>query len=252
MFEDALFGHAKGAFTGANREVPGLLAEANGGTLFLDEISGLSLACQVKMLRAIELGAFRPVGATRDRVSDFRVVAASNEDLVALVERQRFRGDLLHRLGGMVLEVPPLSEHSDDIPELVEHFLRAMCSHAGITSAALSRLLKHSWPGNIRELRHTVERAFVLADGGEVTFEAVAAALERSSVPGLKRCVDDFAKNCMLNLLEECRWNTDKVATSLGVHRATVYRRMERLGIEPRERDSALIVRRDDRLMELA
>src|SRR5689334_2690200 len=123
VFEDALFGHVKGAFTGAMRDVAGYLAEANGGSLFLDEINGLPLASQAKLLRASVTGLFRPVGAQRDRTSDFRLIAATNDDLASAVAAGSFRRDLLYRLSGLTISVPALSARLDDLPELVQHFL---------------------------------------------------------------------------------------------------------------------------------
>lgn len=256
MFEDTLFGHVKGAFTGATQDAPGLLAEANGGTLFLDEISGLLLASQVKLLRAIELGTYRPVGGARDRTSEFRVVAASNEDLLALVAAGRFRADLLHRLGGVVVTVPSLLEHPDDIPELVRHFVRELSGREDciITDAAFLKLAEHTWPGNVRELRHTIERALVLS-GTRITRESVSAALHGGASSASPERQDGFARSRLLRLLEECSWDTDSAAVSLGVHRATIYRRMERLGIQPRAREGLLGAREDrqgERAIELA
>ena len=127
MFEDALFGHVKGAYTGALGESLGFLREANGGTAFFDEISGLPLPLQAKLLRAIETGVFRPIGASRDAMSEFRTVAATNEQLRELVAAGRFREDLMHRLSGITVRMPTLAERVDDIPELVRHFLAPSC-----------------------------------------------------------------------------------------------------------------------------
>lgn len=231
MFEDTLFGHVRGAFTGAGSDSIGMMAEANGGTLFLDEISGLPLLSQAKLLRALETGTFRPVGAARDRVSDFRVIAATNEDLGLLARSGKFRSDLLHRLGGMVLRVPPLRDRLEDLPELATFFLRQMTIRAEITDGAVRVLAAHAWPGNVRELRHTIERAAVIASGTRITSDVARAALsvvEESR--GATSARSDETRH-LTDLLDRHGWNTAVVARHLNVHRATVYRRMERLGI---------------------
>lgn len=239
MFEDTLFGHVHGAFTGATSEMAGVMAEANGGTLFLDEISALPLSSQAKLLRAIDAGVFRPVGAPRDRVSDFRIIAATNESLSQLVATGHFRSDLLHRLGGVVFQIPSLRERIEDIPELVDHFLARIGSadRCILTGEALRQLAEHRWSGNVRELRHAVERISVLAQGASVTREVVRAALESSpdaSSPAAVHHTDEARQ--FVGVLDQHGWNTAEVARQLGVHRATIYRRMERLGIPLSER----------------
>src|SRR4051812_33808831 len=166
MFEDALFGHVKGAYTGAVSESLGFLREANGGTAFFDEISGLPLPLQAKLLRAIETGVFRPIGAPRDVRSEFRPVAATNESLGALVEHARFRADLKHRLSGIVLRIPSLAERIDDIPELARHFARCATGvHVAISPDALLHLQDTPWPGNVRELKQVVDASVAFARG---------------------------------------------------------------------------------------
>jgi len=155
MFEDALFGHVRGAFTGAVSDSPGLLRKADQGTAFFDEISVLAAGMQVKLLRAIETGAFRAVGGCRDARSDFRVVA-TNEPLDALVATGRFRAELAHRIGGIVIHLPSLAERAEDVPVLVRHFLRTG-NGVGVHDSALRLLEEHPWPGNVRELRQVVE-----------------------------------------------------------------------------------------------
>jgi DNA-binding NtrC family response regulator len=234
MFEDALFGHVRGAYTGAVQNAPGYLAEANGGTLFLDEISGLPPASQAKLLRAIETKEFRPVGGNADRRSDFRVVAASNESLAALVEAGRFRRDLSHRLGGIRLAVPALRERAEDIPTLVHRF-SAQCAIAGaepvrFSESALRRLQAYDWPGNVRELRYIVEAASALASGPTVGADDVAPFLGvRMGTPPKRATYHDLQ---LLTHLEQSAWNINEAARRLGVHRATVYRRLKRLQVE--------------------
>jgi DNA-binding NtrC family response regulator len=234
MVEDTLFGHVRGAFTGAASDSAGYLAEANGGTLFLDEIGGLQPASQLKLLRALELGSFRPVGASRDRVSRFRTVAATNEDLVELVEERRFRLDLLHRLSGVVLRTPPLRDRPDDIPELAEFFRSEFdpaIRPASIGSAAINRLREHRWPGNVRELRHVIRRACVFEERDEIGVAAVQRAIAGDPAGSPAAYSQGFPERRLRELLEECAWDTARAASELGVHRATVYRRMERMGI---------------------
>jgi DNA-binding NtrC family response regulator len=235
MFEDALFGHVRGAFTGASAEHAGYLAEANGGTLFLDEIGGAGLAAQAKLLRAIETASFRPVGAACDRVSDFRTIAAANEPLHALVGEGRFREDLFHRLAGVVLDVPPLSARPEDIAALSQHFLAAFRPHdtPTLTVSAIDRLSQHAWPGNVRELKHTVERAAILARSPRVDRDAVEQAIGTpDNLPQpTTEAPASVEREQLLRILIESGWDTAIAAERLGIHRATVYRRMRALGI---------------------
>ena len=232
MFEDAVFGHVRGAFTGAVTDAPGYLLEADLGTAFLDEIGGLALHSQVKLLRAIERGEFRPVGGRHDRHSDFRLVTATNEPLATLVDAGRFRRDLAHRLGGLVIDVPSLSARRSDIPLLVAHLLRrAQVDNAAweLTEGAASMLMEHDWPGNVRELTFVVERLLFCAHGTRITRAAVRDALGApAEIPGE---MDSFERRRLTALLVEHRWDTVQVARRLGVNRATVYRRMKKASI---------------------
>jgi two-component system NtrC family response regulator len=236
MFEDALFGHVRGAYTGALTESAGLLREANGGSAFFDEISGLPHAQQTKLLRAIETGVFRPIGSPRDVHSDFRPVAATNEDLPALVADGRFRADLLHRLSGIVLTVPPLRERVDDIPILALHFARLLNPSASLTAGAERLLQERAWPGNVRELRQVIESAMIFA-GTVLDVDAIETALRhRSVVPApAEPAPSARERDELVALLEDAGWNTRRLARTLGIHRATVYRRAKRLGIRLRE-----------------
>jgi DNA-binding NtrC family response regulator len=237
MFEDALFGHVRGAYTGAATESLGFLREANGGTAFFDEISGLPLGLQAKLLRAIETGVFRPIGATRDARSDFRVVAATNERLAGLVERGSFRADLRHRLSGIVLAVPSLADRIDDIPHLARHFARQPGFHAAaraIDEPAMRLLMDLPWPGNIRELKQVVESAAVFAKAA-IDVDAIRRALaHRSSGDGdgdINVHDDPRGRGDLVDALRDASWDVERAAIRLGMHRATLYRRMKRLGI---------------------
>lgn len=232
MFEDAMFGHVRGAFTGAAMDAPGYLLEAHCGTAFLDEIGALPLGSQVKLLRALETREFRPVGARRDRYSDFRIIAATNEPLATLVRAGRFRPDLAHRLGGLVLDVPPLSERRSDIPLLVTHLVnRATAGRAEweVSEGALAMLMDHDWTGNVRELSFVVDRVLILSSTPRVTRAAVAEAIGVSRTAA--RESDSFERRRLMTLLIEYGWDTLAVAAELSVNRATVYRRMKRLSI---------------------
>jgi DNA-binding NtrC family response regulator len=232
MFEDALFGHVRGAFTGAINSAPGYLREANQGTAFFDEIGGLSLGAQAKLLRAIETRAFRPVGARDDARSDFRMIAAANEDIWSLERAGRFRSDLAHRLSSFVIRVPALRDHAEDIPLLALSFLREF---GGQTEASLGRdasrvLTSYDWPGNVRELRHVVRSAMILGGTGDLRAEDVREALSWMAPRSAVSPVRSLADRRFMDVLELCRGDTDEAARHLGVHRTTIYRRMKRMG----------------------
>jgi DNA-binding NtrC family response regulator len=234
MFEDALFGHTRGAYTGASSDSLGFLREAHGGTLFLDEISGLPVPLQAKLLRAIETGVFRPIGASRDSQSDFRTIAATNESLDDLVVHGRFRADLAHRLRGVVLTVPPLRERVDDIPLLVEHFVRrGDVNRTVVMREAMEMLQQRNWPGNVRELKQVVEAAAVFG-GDVINADAIVLALANRTrtTDSADRSRELVARRDFVAVLERVKWDTGRAAEALGVHRATIYRKMKRLGIE--------------------
>ena len=233
MFEDALFGHVKGAFTGAASESAGYLAEANGGTLFLDEIAGLEMSAQAKLLRAIEIGIFRPVGAKMDRRSDFRVVSASNDVLEKEARHGRFRLDLLQRMSGVVIPMPPLTERPDDIPLLADHLLsrtRRAQAMPRLTDGALRLLQEHSWPGNIRELQQVLERASAFATTPYLKRQDIEDALRSGSFSSTPTA-DARERQRLLSVLVASGWDTRTAAGTLEMHRGTLYRHMKRLGI---------------------
>ncbi|MDB4878549.1 MAG: acetoacetate metabolism regulatory protein AtoC [Gemmatimonadetes bacterium] len=235
MFEDALFGHARGAFTGAVGETLGFLREANGGSAFFDEIGGLAAPMQAKLLRALESGVFRPIGASRDAQSDFRTIAATNERVVDLVAAGRLRADLAHRLSGIVLSVPALAERVDDIPILAEYFAaRARQNRPVSVTRRANRLLQErTWSGNVRELKQVVDAAMVFAsDVLDIDSLDVALAHRSSGGSPVRADVIPGERRLFEQVLERAGWDTERVAAGLGVHRATVYRRIKRLGIE--------------------
>ncbi len=229
MFEDALFGHVRGAYTGALNEAPGFLVEAHRGTAFFDEIGGLHLGLQAKLLRAIETGEFRPIGGKCDAQSDFRVVAATNEGINQLVANRRVRADLAHRIGAVVLQVPSLEQRLCDIPLLVRHFLdRAGRPQLTVAAEAMRELQQHHWPGNVRELKQVVEWAGVMATT-TLTADTVRAAMRHRSQPGALSDRAQTERGALREVLNRHSWNTETAARELGVHRATLYRRMKQL-----------------------
>ena len=237
-FESSIFGHTRGGFTGALEDVPGYLAEADRGTTFFDEISSLPLSAQPKLLRAVETRSFRPVGARCDKRSDFRLVAASNENLAQLVGEGRFRADLYHRLHALPVRVPPLIDHLEDIPVLARHFACPLASGAilHVTDAAIDRLRDHAWPGNVRELRNVVEFAVALTDGASVGASEVSRALDAAAVVAP---LDDCARmrHHVVSVIADCGGDIAQVAERLGLHPSNVYRLLRRMGVEtPRRR----------------
>jgi DNA-binding NtrC family response regulator len=192
LVESILFGHEKGAFTGATEKHIGKFQEAHGGTLFLDEVGELPLDAQVKLLRALQEGEVDPVGGKRPIRVDFRLISATNRDLIALVKEGRFREDLYYRLNVFPIRVPPLRERREDIPELVRHFTARFAAEErksglrGVAPETLQLLMRHNWPGNIRQLENAVFRAVVLADGPQLTpdeFPQIAAQIEGGPPP---------------------------------------------------------------------
>jgi two-component system NtrC family response regulator len=208
----------------------GFLREANGGTAFFDEISGLPLPLQAKLLRAIETGVFRPIGAARDARSDFRPIAATNDDLSELVREGRFRADLWHRMSGVVLRVPALVDRIDDVPVLARHFLGG---GARVTDDAMAALMSRAWPGNVRELRQVLEAASVFGNGViDATAIDAAVANRGARTPKNSPAPSLAERSELVAVLESAAWDTSRAASELGIHRATMYRRMKRHGIE--------------------
>jgi DNA-binding NtrC family response regulator len=235
MFEDALFGHVRGAYTGAANDSPGFFREAHGGTVFLDEIGGLPGALQAKLLRAIETGVFRPIGASRDSTSDFRIVTATNEPMPGLVRDGRFRADLAFRLSGVVLTMPTLNERPDDIPLLVAHFARGV----QVEPIVVTRLQQLEWEGNVRELKQLIDSSLVFSRG-RLDADALDQALSFRSharsiipVPPSPVAADDKSaeRTFLVDLMRQAAWDTERAAANLCVHRSTLYRRLKRYGI---------------------
>jgi two-component system response regulator HydG len=242
IIESELFGHTKGAFTGAVG-APGLFRMANGGTLFLDEIGELPLAMQAKLLRALQQKEVRPVGSSAAQPVDLRVVSATHRDLAGMVDAHRFRMDLFYRLNVVRIEIPPLRDRMDDVPFLVQHFLdekrRAGAAIEGLTDDALERLLAHDWPGNVRELENVLESAVALARGpwlraGDLPLgrHQRATPLGAATAPAdpvdasLPLTLDAYEKSALERALREAGGNATDAARRLGIGRSTFYRKL--------------------------
>ena len=239
MFESTIFGHVKGAFTGADRNNPGLLAEADGGTIFFDEIGDLSLRLQPKLLRAVEYKVFKPVGGMSDRESDFRLVSATNRDLRTLVKNGEFRRDLAERLRTFIIEVPPLCARLVDVPAIAQHFVEVERNKTrrelSLNKSAIRALRQYDWPQNVRELHNVVARLFLTVDGSvassaDISHAITMGILESPSVDEQS----ELARRKLVGELERAGWNAEKAAKNMKVSRATVYRRMEKLGVRRR------------------
>jgi transcriptional regulator with GAF, ATPase, and Fis domain len=232
LLESELFGHEKGAFTGALRQKPGRFEQAHGGTVFLDEVGDIPLPAQVKLLRVLQTRKFERVGGEQTLTVDVRVLAASHKDLVQEVKNGNFREDLFYRLNVIPIKLPPLKERKNDIPLLVEHFLKLFAAARskdiqGLSSEALRVLLNYSWPGNVRELENTIEHAVVLAKAGQVEAWDLPAAI-RSIAPGASPTLAQREGKTLLEILEECGWNKKLAAQRLGISRSTLYLMLKR------------------------
>ncbi len=245
LFESELFGHERGAFTGADRRKPGLIEVARGGTVFLDELGEVGAAGQAKLLRTIETGRFRRVGATADQRADVRVVAATNRDLSAMVRDGSFRADLFYRLSGFVIEIPPLRDRREDVPQLAAHFLAHMRADYGekhLSPEAMQRLCAHRWPGNVRELRNVLERAAILSLGErEIQPSHLGPFDQVRDAPaggggllnlGEEPTLDEIERAYLEQLLRKYQGNRRRVAVAMGVSERTAYRMLERHGLK--------------------
>jgi len=245
LFESEMFGHVRGAFSGAVRDREGMLRRAEHGTAFLDEVGELPVALQAKLLRAVETREIWPVGSDHRYQADFRLIAATNVNLSEQVRDGHFRLDLFHRLGGRILEIPPLRERLEDIPPLVEHLLARVAAeyveaHGTIAPCAMAVLQRCSWPGNVRQLSNVLESAVTEASGGEVTDVHVREVLAEevaSTVPERRRLDEsDSLRSKLVELIALHEGDAAAVAAAIGVSRATVYRHMQRLGLRTGKR----------------
>ena len=249
LLESELFGHVRGAYTGATSAKKGLFQVADGGTLFLDEVSTISPEMQVKLLRVIQEREFRHLGGVENIKVDIRIIAATNTDLQAAVRAGTFREDLYYRLNVIVIKLPPLRERTEDIPLLVDHFSRKYCEEnrrelCQVDGAAMKVLMDYDWPGNVRELENVIERAVVLAPGSALTPDLfpkhIVTALPADPLrfPGeglsLKERVGNFEKALILAALERSDWNQKRAAQFLSVNATTLNEKLKRFKIKPR------------------
>jgi DNA-binding NtrC family response regulator len=242
LLESELFGHVRGAFTGAVSDARGLFEQAAGGTILLDEIGETSAALQVKLLRVLQDGEVRPVGSTRIVRVDVRVVAATNADLERDVGEGRFRQDLFYRLSVLVIKMPALRDRREDIPVLVERFLQNAWTRAGrrveISPGALQRLVEYRWPGNVRELENTIERLVLVSRDAVIQESDLPFAPARGSEPAEPRLfadlpsLDEMERRYLAHVLEAVGGNRTRAAEVLGIDRRTLYRMADRFGLK--------------------
>ncbi|MCU0723186.1 MAG: sigma-54 dependent transcriptional regulator, partial [Planctomycetes bacterium] len=247
LLESELFGHAKGAFTGAEAERDGKLVTATSGTLLLDEIESLTLRAQVQMLRVLEDGLVEPLGRDTPRKVDVRLVATTKTDLKELVRAGRMREDFYHRIMVLTIHVPPLRQRPEDIPLLITRFLRIHCERSGtpvptVPESALSEMLRYPWPGNVRELKHAVERMAITASGGVAgpfTSDELAEALRLTSLPStsgrLREEMERTEKAVIEAVLKEQEGRINETCAALGVSRRALYDRMKKYGLHKEE-----------------
>lgn len=247
LLESELFGHEKGAFTGAYKKKDGLFQQAHRGTIFLDEISEMSLSMQVKLLRVLQEREITRVGGEEVIAIDVRVIAATNKDLLKEISNGRFRKDLYYRLNVVTLHMPPLSDRKEDIPLLAQHFLKKF-SHAnhkkikGFTPQAMDRLIKHDWPGNVRELMNAVERGVVLSTTDYIDIDALPIiSTETPENPNLAHhtdmhtntSLDEVERKTIVKTLDLTHGNKSKAARLLGITRKTLHKKLKAYGLMP-------------------
>ncbi len=245
LLESELFGHERGAFTGATAQKPGKFELAHGGTIFLDEIGDMAPATQAKVLRVLEDRELFRVGATRPVRIDVRIIAATNKDLAEAVRRKEFREDLYHRLNVFPIVLPPLRERAGDIPLLVEHFLGEIRTTlqkpvAGISAEAMERLMAYSWPGNVRELRNCLERAAIMAEGDLIQAEDLPLSLRLPTEPRapsegqtLDDRLEEMERQRIIEALKECHGIQAQAAKRLGIAERSLWYRVKKYGIDP-------------------
>jgi DNA-binding NtrC family response regulator len=236
LLESELFGHEKGAFTGAMYNRKGRFEMADNGTIFLDEIATISTKMQIDLLRVLESKSFVRVGGNKEISSDFRVICATNKDLKSMVEKGTFREDLYYRLNVVNIFVPPLRERIEDIPLLVDYFIKKYCTSMNrhpvtIESAALNRLEEFNFPGNVRELENMIERAIVVGNGKKITLKDLP--LEKTIMTNSIESLDDLEKTHILQILNKYGWNISRAAKALKVDRVTLYNKISKYGLKP-------------------
>lgn len=255
LLDSELFGHVKGAFTGAVKDKKGLFEVSNGGTLFLDEIGDTSLSMQVKLLRVLQEGTFLPVGSTTPRKVNVRVIAATNKPLKEMIQKGEFREDLYYRLNVINVSLPALKDRADDIPLLVDHFMEKRCAEAGVptkqlSKKALEKMINFNWPGNVRQLENEIEKLVVLAGddktiGPEFLSEAILDSGEAdrpsnlrgvNTSGGLKAALEELECLMIREGLKRCNFNKSKLAKELGISRAGLIMKVDKYGLDKRKK----------------
>ena len=242
LLESELFGHEKGAFTGATTSKPGLFEVADGGTLFIDELGELAPSLQAKLLRVLEDGHMRRVGATREQRVDVRIIAATNRNLAEDVAARRFREDLFFRINVLSIDLPPLRNRRDDIPLLANHFLIKLGRDWTLSDGAMNALQHYSWPGNVRELHNVIERASILADESHITPTELPHQISHQSPDALASTAIEDTDNLeererlhVKRVLERENWNRNRTAEALGINRRSLYRLIKKHGLSPHQ-----------------
>jgi two-component system response regulator GlrR len=240
LLESELFGHEKGAFTGAVKSSRGLFSQAHEGSIFLDEIGDMPPSIQAKFLRVLQERQFYPVGSERPLEVDVRVIVATNKDLEEHVKQGLFREDLYYRIHVIPVVLPPLRERKEDIPVLVDHFLKKFCGRMnkeikGLTSLAMQRLMLHDWPGNVRELENTIEYAVAMARQDVIAEDLIlpAKGMPEETIKPLKEARETFEKSYLIRILELTRGNVSRAATLAGKYRADLYNLLKKYVINP-------------------
>jgi DNA-binding NtrC family response regulator len=238
LLESELFGHEKGAFTGAMYNRKGRFEMADGGTIFLDEIATISTKMQIELLRVLETKSFMRVGGNKEITSDFRVICATNRDLKKMVENGTFREDLYYRLNVVSITIPPLRDRIEDIPLLVDYFIKKYCTSMSrdiitIDPAALMRLQEFEFPGNVRELENMIERAIVIGNGKEIHLKDLP--LGKDILNSTVESLDDHEKKHILQILNKYNWNISRSAKALKVDRVTLYNKIKKYDLKPIE-----------------
>jgi len=238
LLESELFGHERGAFTGAQFRKKGKFEIAEGGTVFLDEISDISLKTQTDLLRVLQEKEIVRVGSTQPIHVDFRAIAATNKDLQALVQAGSFRPDLYYRLHVVTIDMPPLRERREDIPLLVEHFVTKLCATMNrpeppqVAPEAMDLLIRYYWPGNVRELENAVERALVIGRGRELRPSDFSFQLQAAGAPANGRSLEDVERAHIEHVWSQAGGNHSRAARTLGIDRTTLYKKLKRYGLE--------------------
>jgi transcriptional regulator with PAS, ATPase and Fis domain len=254
LLDSELFGHMKGAFTGAIKDKKGLFEQANGGTLFLDEIGDTSLSMQVKLLRVLQEGTFLPVGATMPQKVDVRIIAATNRNLKEMMAKGDFREDLFYRINVINVQLPPLRDRREDIPMLIDHFLEKRCAESGLPTKVLSKkcmekLLDYDYPGNVRELENEIERLVVLAGPDKtITPDVLSSKITDSGDSGagahrgvntngsLKAALEELERFMIKEGLKRCNFNKSKLAKELGISRASLIMKVDKYELDKRKK----------------